>query len=299
VSTGKSSPLAAALRTSFRQPAFVAAVVVLFVAALTLNGATRYMKLYFKKEPVSLRRELDTLPTQLGPWLQVSRDEPLDKELEDTLGTKRYIFRDYVDVRQLADGERAALTKEQSTKDYQNELGRFRAAKPTAVLTAAVTYYTGMVDTVAHIPDRCYVADGFEPSEYTSPTWDVTPHAAPGSYASAPTRQMQVRFINFEDQTPGRMAAPINVAYFFQCNGSYESDPINGVRFRLQNLTEKHGYYAKVELKTVMRDSQAAQATMTDFLRSALPEIERCLPDWEAVRRDEASSISHGAATVP
>ena len=39
------------------------------------------------------------------------------------------------------------------------------------VMRAAVTYYTGMVDTVAHIPDRCYVADGFVPDKYDTPNW--------------------------------------------------------------------------------------------------------------------------------
>ena len=36
---------------------------------------------------------------------------------------------------------------------------------PQAVINVGLTYYTGMVDTVSHIPDRCYIADGFEPSE--------------------------------------------------------------------------------------------------------------------------------------
>ena len=27
----------------------------------------------------------------------------------------------------------------------------------------SVTYYTGMVDTVAHVPERCVTADGYEP----------------------------------------------------------------------------------------------------------------------------------------
>ncbi len=282
-----------------RQPAFLSAVVVLLIAAVTLNAATKYMKLYFKKEPVSLRHELDTLPTQLGHWVQVSKDEPLDREIEDVLGTKKYIFRDFVDANQITESERNELTKDQSVADYRKVLGALQAAKPAAVITCAVTYYTGMVDTVAHIPDRCYVADGFEPTEHAYPMLTLP------ARDNAPSRPLQVCFISFEDQIPTRAVVPIKVAYFFQCNGSYESDPINGVRFRLQSLTEKHGYYAKVELKTVMPDSQQSQDVMSDFLSYALPEIERCLPDWQAVTRDEhkladasASPASHISSPV-
>ena len=277
---------------------FLMAAGVLFIAALTLNGAVQMMKLHFRKEPVSLRHPLDEIPQQMGPWLQVSKDEPLDKEMQDVLGTEKYIFRDYVDTRQIGAGELAVLKKEIATGDISRHMARLRSDKPTSVLTAAVTYYTGLVDTVAHIPDRCYVADGFEPIDHAYPVLDVTPPAVLGSYANAPSRELTVCFINFEDQTPNTSTLPVNVAYFFQCNGTYESDPIDGVRLRLQDLTQRHGYYAKVELKTVMSDTIAAKSTMADFLRYALPEIERCLPDWAAVKRSEAQSSGSAPAAI-
>lgn len=277
------------------QREFLIAAGVLLVAALTLNGAVGMMKLHFRKEPVALRRHLDEIPKQLGPWLQVSKDEPLDKEMQDVLGTDKYIFRNYVDTRQISARELEVLKREIASGDVMADLSRIQSDKPTAVITAAVTYYTGMVDTVAHIPDRCYVADGYEPIDHSYPIWDVSPPAVLGAYANAPHRELKVCFINFEDQTPNRSNLPVNVAYFFQCNGGYESDPIDGVRLRLQDLSERHAYYAKVELKTVMSDTMASKVTMADFLRYALPEIERCLPDWQAIKRSEAQSGSGGS----
>jgi hypothetical protein len=291
-----SSPLVSAIKSMFRQPTFVIAAVVLFLAALTLNGAVQLMKLHFRKEPVELRHPLDEIPTQLGPWLQVSKDQPLDPEMEDVLGTKKYIFRDYVDTRQLGVGELATLKSEIATGDAARNVAQIQSDKPSAVLSAAVTYYTGLVDTVPHIPDRCMVAGGYEPIEHSYPTFDVSPPGSLGAYSVAPARDLQVCFINFEDQTAARSSVPVNVAYFFQCNGSYESDPIDGVRMRLQNLTERHGYFAKVELKTVMSDTTAAKSTMADFLRYALPEIERCLPDWDAVKRSERANSNASSA---
>jgi hypothetical protein len=281
-----------------RQPTFLIAVAVLFVAALTLNGAVQMMKLHFRKEPVALRHPLDEIPPQLGPWLQISKDEPLDKEIQDVLGTEKYIFRNYVDTRQISAAELAILKKEIATGDVTAHMVRLQNEKPTSVLTGAVTYYTGLVDTVAHIPDRCYVADGFEPIDHSFPIWDVSPPAVLGAYSDAPIRNLKVCFINFDDQTPSRSRLPVNVAYFFQCNGTYESDPIDGVRLRLQDLSERHGYYAKIELKTVMSDTNAAKSTMADFLRYALPEIERCLPDWQAVKQSETQTAP-AAATTP
>jgi hypothetical protein len=282
------SPLVMALKAALHQPSFIIAAVVLLIAALTLNGAVEMMKLHFRKEPVALRHPLDEIPAQMGPWLQVSKDEPLDKELQDTLGTDKYVFRYYVDTRQITAGELAIFKNEIATGDTAEHIAHLQSEKPGAVLKAAVTYYTGLVDTVPHIPDRCMVAGGFEPIDHAYPTFDVSPPAALGAYADAPTRSLQVCFINFEDQTPTRSSVPVNVAYFFQCNGSYESDPINGVRMRLQDLTERHGYFAKVELTNAMTDTNASKLAMADFLRYALPRIEDCLPDWAAVKRGEA-----------
>ena len=43
-----------------------------------------------------------------------------------------------------------------------NSCLRIRPKNPKAVVNLGLTYYTGLVDTVAHIPDRCYIADGYE-----------------------------------------------------------------------------------------------------------------------------------------
>ena len=261
--------------------AFIIAVVLLGSSAITLTTVVNAMQLHFQKAPVALRKPLDELPSQLGPWLQVSKDEPLDRELEDVLGTNKYIFRTYLDTRKVRPAQTAMFKADASSPESRRELATIGTEIPDAVISVAVTYYTGMVDTVAHIPDRCYIADGYEPTSFTGASWDAgSANSADGS--------VQVRVINFEDQTPDRGSMPVNVSYFFECNGSNESDPLNGVRLRLQNLSEKYGYYAKIELKTVLNDSSQAQRVMADYLQDALPSIEQCLPDWKAVKASEA-----------
>lgn len=264
-----------AIKNMLTRPAFLLAAVVLLVAAVSLNGAVEFMQLHFRKERVELRKPLSELPRQLGPWVQVSTDAPIDHEIEQVLQTREYIFRDYVDTRRVSPDVLAAFDNKTLT-EQRGLAAALQAKDPAAVINVAITYYTGMVDTVSHIPDRCYIADGYEPTNYETPKWSALQGKTPDS-------DDYVRFINFEDRTPSRKAVTKNVAYFFHSNGDYVGDPL-GVRARLQNLLEQHGYYAKVELMMLSNDRETCAQVMNDFLTNALPELEKCLPDWAAVK---------------
>jgi hypothetical protein len=80
-------------------------------------------------------------------------------------------------------------------------------------------------------------------------------------------------------------------------NGKYKHDPIFGVRKELQNLFERHAYFAKVEMVTGMDSVADAAPVMTDFLQHAMPEIERVLPDWSKVKGNESDAASPEPAT--
>jgi hypothetical protein len=273
-----------------KQPAFIVAFIVLMVAAVSLNAATRFMKLHFKKESVALAHPLDDIHMKLPPtfpaWVCVSKDQ-LGEEVEQELGTRQYVFRYYVRHSALKPDELAHfegldnpkrmeyLTQLRSKRDLQNDIINF-----------AVTYYTGKADTVAHIPERCYTADGYEPTELGNDVWNVkTPQLKDG--------RLPVRYITFDDSniSEGRVGSQQkkNVAYFFHTNGIYTSES-RDVRLKLQNLLARYGYYAKVELLVQSKDREAAKEAMQDFLRSALPEVENCLPDWAAVERMAAGN---------
>jgi hypothetical protein len=299
------SPLAASARRLMRQPKFLCAAAILLISAVGLNGATQFLKLHFRKEAVPLPiRSLDDvatgIPATMGHWVQVSKDEPIDPDVEHNLGTKEYIFRDYVDMHPLlnpAPGERpitafkgksreerlAVLNsmKAQPKEERLRFLEEVQLSHPDGVVKLAVTYYTGLVDTVAHIPDRCYVADGYEPTSHENKQGTF------GTYPDGKPRQVDFRFISFDDQTARRRVAR-NVGYLFHVNGEYTSDPL-GVRYRLQNLFERYGYYAKVELMctddpTDTTKHEHSADVMKDFLTSALPEIESRLPNWQRVK---------------
>jgi len=266
-------------KKKWMQPGFLIAVAILAVAAIGLNTALSALRLTLEKDPVPLAqygKTLDTIPKQLGPWVQVSEDAPIDKEIEDALATKEYVFRDYVDSR-IISAEELKRFDGKSVKDRQLQLAEIQAAHPEAVMNCAVTYYTGGHDTVAHIPDRCYIADGFEPSSYETPQWNLG-----GEHlGDHPKDPLSVRFITFEDQTrAGRITR--HVAYCFFTDGVYSCDPLE-VRKTLATLWYKHGFYSKIELMSLLNNHDQAESVMRDFLSSALPSIEQCMPDWKKV----------------
>lgn len=77
----------------------------------------------------------------LGGWKQVGKDQQLSDAVIEELGTKNYLDRAYV---------------------FQNDPTR-------GMLQVHIAYYTGMIDTVPHIPERCWGAAGLvmcgEPQE--------------------------------------------------------------------------------------------------------------------------------------
>ena len=272
-----------ALGRALGQRSFLIVTLVLLTAALGLNVAVSAMKLHFKKEPVPLARPLGAIPEKLGNWVQVSQDQPLDKEMQDVLGTKEYIFRDYVnetDVPGVTDRFR-----NKSQTERRDLLNTIRQQAPNAVISMSVTYYTGMVDTVAHVPDRCVTADGYEPKEYTTPRWPIAAQLAasakPQSPDGTPIDDIEVRYINFEDQT-GTSKFPRSVTYFFHTNGKFVSSPLD-VRNQLANLFVKKGYYAKIETMTTIADTKVSADKTANFLAAALPEVHKCMPDWNKV----------------
>jgi hypothetical protein len=305
VMSRKNPALAAAAKRVFAQPKFLAAFTILVVAALGLNFAVDFMKLHFKKEPVPLTRKLTLIADKLGPWVQVSQDSAIDKEIEDVLGTNQYIFRDYVDERiagadvkarfgdlqRLEDNEQNPEERAKIRKQRDSQLAQIRSRNPEAVISLSVTYYTGMVDTVAHVPDRCYIADGYEPrpGEDVYTQWPIAKElpdeAKPRGKDNKPTENVEVHYINFEDQSSTQKLTR-SVAYFFHTNGTFQASPL-GVRVKLQDLRERHAYYAKVEVMTLISNPDKSAKVMTDFLTEALPDIYRSMPDWAKVTQLE------------
>ena len=261
-----------------RQPSFLVAFIVLLLAAVGLNGATQFMQLHFKKLPVAMARSFDNIPLTLGTWVSVSKDQLAD-DIQQELGTDQYVMRFYINTAVVQKADVDAFNGKDSHERLKLLSGlrdKYKGQLDRAIISFAVTYYTGKADTVAHIPERCYTADGYEPTEFLIKKWDL-------GTRQNPDRKLDVRYISFEDQA-GTSKVKRNVAYFFHSNGSYMSGPTE-VRIALQNLWEKYGYYAKVEVMIQDGDRDKSEEAMKEFLTAALPAIEKCFPDWSKLPR--------------
>ncbi len=261
---------------------------ILFQAAAVLSGAV------LNKKPVAIRRSLLELPRSVGPWERVGEDAVLSPEVIEELGTELYLSRDYA----LNGDDRAN--------------GR---------LNLHIAYYTGMIDAVPHVPERCFVGGGLErtgeteiaPLRIETSGWwedpDFDPATAPEGAEPllvAPTRGGEyVRMPALEDGTLGLNVSTfcppadpeytIDAGYFFIANGQV-TPRAEWVRLLAFNLDDEYAYYCKVQLtlarpdRGVTREEFLQQAE--DFLNHMLPDIMLCMPDWPEVLQRSAEAGS-------
>ena len=256
-------------------------------SAIGFNFAVRVADYYLQKEAVPLRTVLTTIPRRLGAWQATGMDKRLTAEVEEELGTEDYIDRTYV-------------------KD---------GAKPNTgfgVLNVHITYYTGLIDTVPHIPDRCLVAGGFVRQRlpvnldlqidrggwqldrgpvnlrFKEPYWMYTyRHRITGQPVTVRMPFGEFRLRSSEFSFPQRSELRLHAGYFFIANGETTPLPERVRRFAF-DLTTRHAYYAKVQFTmyaTAEIEQEQFVESVSDLMVELLPELMRCLPDWSEVEK--------------
>ena len=250
------------------------------VASTGQHSVIAWQKVVLHKEAVELRHQLVHLPLEKGPYVFLKNDE-LAPEIIDELGTEEYLSRWYIDT-------------------------RLKENAPGAMVRLHVTYYTGLVDTVPHVPDRCFVAGGAEhkglhdmiialdPSIFTENTeaggyqaQAVLPPPGgdpfgPGTVVNLPQRNITAtRFTYGVGENDDYDA---HVAYFFAANGKFLNSP-NAVRLQGFDIRDKYSYYAKIEVQILGEtDPEMVKQRSTELLNTFMPEIMACMPDWNDVR---------------
>ncbi len=277
-------------------PAFLLALATLVSAGVGHRAAIHANKIYLKKLPIQApeSRVFHTLPPTAGGWSSVpsQSDRPLSKEVLETLGTENYVSRQYV-------------------KRFGDRLVN---------LELHCAYYTGMVDTVPHVPERCFVGGGMAQmggSKRLAVPLDVSRFAVdrdadPALHGGAirmtyDDRGQRVRLpLNIENLTMNvtrfqQQKVDVYAGYFFIANGG-TVPRAEDVRFRAFNLTDDYSYYAKVQFTSASVKSEDELVAMAaDFLNDMLPEIMRRTPDWVEVTegRYPADNPRRAGATAP
>lgn len=272
------------MRTRLASSGFFVALAVMLLAAVGFSAGVRYFGVYLRKEAIYPRdgRRVDAIPAETQRWKRVGDDHRETAEIEETLGTKNYVSRWY-------------RRKDESGQSAQLELH--------------AAYYTGGIDTVPHVPDRCLVGGGMVQSDVamTLPLAVDRAGWVPDDEASKEGTIYTVRTSNTFSDLPGRRLrlprgcedirlrimpftdgrVQIYVGYFFIANGGLVTTA-EEVRQLSFDLTDDYAYFLKVQfMSPTARSAEELAAQASDLLTDLLPELMRCVPDWTEVERGE------------
>ncbi|MBC7772422.1 MAG: exosortase-associated EpsI family protein [Pyrinomonadaceae bacterium] len=283
---------------ALRQPGFVVCLLLLVLGTAGLAGAVNAFRLYLRKLPIEAEVPVRSVPIETDSWKRVGKDAELPAEVIKTLGTENFVTRQYVEKTPVS-------------------------AKQPRSMELHLAYYTGMVDTVPHVPDRCMVGGGFIinsgtavlPVTLDTSTWRrasgvpegfpdaqrVTAARLRGSFASENGREVILPFdLSVGDKDGNGANSQVNMritdfadpksgrvvfsGYFFIANGRLTSRA-EDVRLLAFNLTDDYAYYLKVQVSsTQVTSAQELVESAQSLLSELFPEIMRAAPDWVEVR---------------
>lgn len=285
--------------STLKNPAFVVAVGLLTASSIAMSAAITYFKIYLNKEAIYPEggRQLNAIPAESESYVRIGADTRMPKDIEDVLGTTNYISRYY----------RLKNTPEGAPPEYI----QFHAA-----------YYTGMIDTVPHVPDRCMVGAGLRqvgpitevPIPMDQNRWKEDPWVPDHlkgriftmrtgnnppdligqvKYTDSPLLpvrlprdpgNIKLRAMKFEEADGKK---PRWAGYFFIANGGTVSRA-EDVRLMAFDLSATYSYYLKVEFQSdSVSSAEELAAKAGKFLDEFFPEVMRCVPDWVKVDTGE------------
>lgn len=266
----------------------------LLAATLGQHAAISSMEIALSKKPLPLRHGIAlSFPEQAGDWVLLHQDPRLSKDVEGELGTKQYFNRWYLNT---AEVDRDTVTLETKPTKLGDMLSGWNGIDgPGQIAKVHVTYYTGMLDAVPHVPDKCWVVAGSQvryrdvhmlklAREDYRPDPDHDGLLLAESTGFKETVRLpgdKIETVVFSASNP---KGNVNTAlYFFLANGNAVASNHN-VRFSF-NLKDRYSYYCKVEVMFPgVNDPDQVAKYAEGLITDLLPEIMAALPDWTEVR---------------
>lgn len=271
------------IQNLLRNHGFLAGAAILLGSAAALNGAVSLLKLHLRKLPIEVEQKVHSIPSQTVNWTRLGEDRVDSQEIVDELGTKNYVNR------------------------------RYRRNEPDAkgnpvIMELHLAYYTGMIDTVPHVPDRCLVGAGWSidaspgdvPVKLNVDDWSIDREAtkefssdASPIYRARLFNGLSVRMpvgleklaLNTSAYAYPGQDTKLMAGYFFIANGGISTNA-EGVRLLAFDLRADYAFFLKVQV-TSQSSTDAAQFGQhaAGLLQELLPEIMVCVPDWVEVQR--------------
>ncbi len=263
---------------------FIVAIVILAISAVGLQVGVSALNVYLKKIPVYPIKDFASIPTVIEGWKRIGEDNRFDAAGVEALGTELYLSRTY--------------------RNKQNSV---------PPIQLHIAYYTGQVDAVPHVPDRCMVAGGYVPLtaepitlslELDKSDWTEDPEFrfdgvgypviedgvtldGNASFVRLPAGEFEIRTTQFSHPSIGD--DQVVAGYFFVANGRTTAYP-ERIRMLAFDRSSQYAYYCKIQL-TILSDPQSTledfNAIASEFISELLPEIMKCLPDWAEVTKSD------------
>lgn len=248
--------------SSLSRFALLSTLVILAGGAFSLALAEKAFHVVLVKETTPLQAPLRKIPRTLGDFVVRHGwvDQHLSSETVQVLGTKTYLMRQYW-YKKIPFGEAGSIIK------------------------LNINFYPTNFAT-PHVPNVCWNGVGLKRVKDAIIAVKDVPHAV-GKPGPIP-----MRFLSFSGAStetgglplliqPHNSGRYLNTAYVFQVDGRYvpNTQQVSALFWR---QSSKFGYDAKIEVDVEGLCTRArALRVITAFIRSALPAIERCLPDWK------------------
>ncbi|MGD9689190.1 MAG: exosortase/archaeosortase family protein [Phycisphaerales bacterium] len=274
-------------------PSVLVCMGVLSATALALPITIKSLGVHLRKLPIYAEgdRQLRTIPNETESWKQLGQDLVESSEAVAELGTQNYLTRQYAPkVGSRADAERPR-------------------GGSGGIIQLHVAYYTGMIDAIPHVPERCMVAGGWIINEGGTRTIPLTldrsswsPHEDP---AAAGEGYQQAKRSNYFSAAPGqRVTLPLDVenlamritqfsdpsgqqkyfaGYFFIANGGVAASA-EEVRVKAFDYRNDYAFYCKVQMSGSFESAEDLAARASSLMSELLPEIMSCVPDWRKVQ---------------
>jgi hypothetical protein len=268
------------------RPLCIALVAIMVTSAVAFPVLIGRLEIYLRKEPVPLRSALDSLPSRLGRWTMQGEDFEMTATMTEELGTDKHLTRVYRDP----SGDE---------------------------LTVHLAYYTGGIDDVPHVPERCFNAAGLT----TLGSTIVEPLALEFADATAtdivnlktgrrydrisvrhpvlglvdvhlPIGDSQISIVEAKDPKNKRVTHV--GGYFFIANNRYAARA-SGVKSIAYDPKERSAYYLKVQV-TYQTNAGPDEATreylpiVEDLLDDLVPAVMQILPDWPELERRQRTA---------
>lgn len=257
----------------------ITAVVVMGFSGVMIPTVVGALGLYLRKLPIQPPGNVVVadVPKETASWIALGKDSQMSEEVVAELGTQNYLSRIYARKKDVEQG----------------------VAKRVELHLA---YYTGMIDTVPHVPDRCMVGAGWSitgsptvvpikldaerwlPREDVPEEWkgQIYTARAGGERVVLPRKPQDLAMRVTQFTGPGQ-SKKLFSGYFFVANGGHVPTA-EEVRLLAFELKDDYAFYLKVQLSSqdVMSNEELSQLS-GELLDEMLPEIMKRVPDWVEV----------------